>query len=111
MAKRLSKALRGKRRWIGVQISANVHSRSETKSLIERISNDLQLSANPKLMDFEQNVLSNGCGTGIIQVNLTDYMKFRTHISTVESLNIVGMSSITSSGKIRLVRERLSELE
>ena len=111
MAKRLSKALRGKRRWIGVQISANVHSRSETKSLIERISNDLQLSANPKLMDFEQNVLSNGCGTGIIQVNLTDYMKFRTHISTVESLDKIGISSITSSGKIRLVRERLSELE
>ena len=111
MAKRLSKALRGKRRWIGVQISANIPSRSETKSIIEIISTDLQLSLTPKLMDFEKNSLSNGCSTGIIQVNLTDYMKFRTYISTVDSLDTNGISSITSSGKIRLVRQRLSNLE
>tara|TARA_B100001248_G_C27303270_1_gene418187 strand:- start:302 stop:637 length:336 start_codon:yes stop_codon:yes gene_type:complete len=111
MAKRLSKALRGKRRWIGLQISANIRSRSELMFIIERISTDLRLPENPKLIDFEQNVLSNGCGIAIIQVKLKHYMKFRKYISTIDSLDKIGMSSVTSSGKIRLVRQRLSVLE
>ena len=39
MARRLSKALRGKRRWIGLQLSVDIRSRSETKAIIEEISN------------------------------------------------------------------------
>ena len=110
MAKRLSKALRGKRRWIGLLLSADIRTRSDTKAIIEEISNYLQLSSNPKLMDFELDVLSNGCGTGIVQVKLADYLPFREHISEQNSLEKIGITSLTSSGKIRLVRERLSSL-
>ena len=110
MAKRLSKALRGKRRWIGVQISADVSSRSETKKILETISTDLQLSATPKLIDFNQHALADGCGTAVIQIPLTDYQEFRESISNVESLDKIGIMSLTTSGKIRLVRQRLSNL-
>ena len=110
MARRLSKALRGKRRWIGLQLSVDIRSRSETKAIIEEISNNLQLSSNPKLIDFELDVLPNGCGTGIVQVKLPDYLRFREYISEENSLEKIGISSLTSSGKIRLVRERLSSL-
>ena len=108
MAKRLSKALRGQRRWIGIQISADFSSRAKVKSIIETIASELKLSTMPKLMDFDQRVYPNGCGTGIIQVKLTDYNKLRQYLSSANSLNQIGMSSLTSSGKIRLVRERLS---
>ena len=110
MAKRLSKALRGKRRWIGVLISAGVSSRSETKKILETISTDLQLSATPKLIDFNQHALADGCGTAVIQIPLTDYQEFRESISNVESLDKIGIMSLTTSGKIRLVRQRLSNL-
>ena len=110
MAKRLSKALRGKRRWIGMQLSADIRSRSQIKAIIKEISTHLQLSSDPRLMDFDPDVLSNGCGTGIVQVKLSDYLTFREHISADNSLDKIGISSLTSSGKIRLVRERLSSL-
>lgn len=107
MAKRLSKALRGKRRWIGVQLSSNIRSRNQLKTIIQGISSNLQLSSEPKLIDFDLDVISNGCGTGILQVKLSDYSQFREHISRNDSLDKIGISSLTSSGKIRLVRERL----
>jgi len=110
MARRLSKALRGKRRWIGLQLSADIRSRSQMKVIIEEISNQLKLSSSPRLMDLHLDVLPNGCGTGIVQLKLTDYLPFREHISAEDSLNKIGISSLTSSGKIRLVRERLSSL-
>ena len=111
MAKRLSKALRGKRRWIGLQLSADIRSRSQIKAIIKEISTHLQLSSDPRLMDFDLDVLPNGCGTGIVQVKLSDYLTFREHISAENSSDKIGISSLTSSGKIRLVRERLSSLK
>ena len=92
------------------KLSVDIRSRSETKAIIEEISNYLQLSSNPKLIDFELDVLPNGCGTGIVQVKLPDYLPFREYISEENSLEKIGISSLTSSGKIRLVRERLSSL-
>ena len=80
------------------------------KRLLKKFQINLQLSSNPKLMDFELDVLPNGCGTGIVQVKLPDYLPFREYISEENSLEKIGISSLTSSGKIRLVRERLSSL-
>ena len=111
MAKRLSKALRGKRRWIGIQISADISSRANAKSVIGTIASELDLTNNLKLVDFNPRVLSNGCGTAIIQVKLTDYVKLREYLSSDNSFNQTGISSLTSSGKIRLVRDRLSMFE
>ena len=86
MAKKLTKALRGKRRWIGCVVKG-FENRSE---LSEYISN-FPLT----LYDFEDSKC-------IFMVPLEDYE------STKESLNNSRIKTITSSGKIRLVRERMN---
>ena len=86
MAKKLTKALRGKRRWIGCEVKGFV-KRSE---LSDYISN-FPLT----LYDFEDSKC-------IFMVPLEDYE------STKESLNNSRIKTITSSGKIRLVRERMN---
>ena len=85
MPKRLTKALRGKRRWIGCHCKG-FSSRSELTAFLS----DLPV----KLFDF----YDEKC---ILQVNLLDYEMVRDVLS---SGRIV---SITSSGKIKLVRERM----
>ena len=52
MAKRLSKALRGKRRWIGIQISAEISSRAKVKSIIETIASELEGINHAKIDGF-----------------------------------------------------------
>tara|TARA_B100000945_G_scaffold312938_2_gene308173 strand:- start:459 stop:794 length:336 start_codon:yes stop_codon:yes gene_type:complete len=111
MAKRLSKALRGKRRWLGVLVSPDIKSKSQMISSIEKLSQKLELSSIPKLMDFSINQLSDGCGTGILQVKLVDSFVIREHLEADDSLKKNGFSSLTTSGKIRLVRERISNLD
>ena len=111
MAKRLSKALRGKRRWLGVLVSPEIKSKSQMISSIEKLSQKLELSGSPKLMDFSVNQLTDGCGTGILQVKLADSFVIREHLEADDSLEKNGLSSLTTSGKIRLVRERLSNLD
>ena len=111
MAKRLSKALRGKRRWLGVLVSPDIKSKSQMISVIEKLPQKLGLSSSPKLMDFSINQLADGCGTGILQVKLVDSFVIREHLEADDSLVKNGLSSLTTSGKIRLVRERLSNLD
>ena len=86
MGKKLTKALRGKRRWIGCS-SHGFNSRKEVEDY---------LSDSPvKLYDFE----NDKC---ILMVLLEDYE------SVKESLSDGRIISETSSGKIRLVRERMN---
>ena len=111
MAKRLSKALRGKRRWIGVLLSSQFNSRKDVETKLSAIFSDSDLTTSPKLMDFSLGIISNGYSTGILQVKLEDYSTVRTRLENNDSLEKLGISSVTSSGKIRLVRQRLSEIE
>ena len=86
MAKKLTKALRGKRRWIGCKCEG-FQSRDE----LERY-----LAAHPvKLYDFE----NSNC---IIVTQLENYDSVKDIFSTGRVI------SQTSSGKIRLVRERMN---
>ena len=85
MAKKLTKALRGKRRWIGC-ICQDFNSRSE----LEKHLSELPV----KIYDFE----NDKC---IIVVGLTNYD------SVKESLSSGRVISQTASGKIRLVRDRM----
>ena len=85
MAKKLTKALRGKRRWIGCEVGS-FQSRSE----LSEYASNYPL----KLYDFEE-------GKCIFMVRLEDYE------STKEGLSNSRIKTITSSGKIRLVRERM----
>lgn len=86
MAKKLTKALRGKRRWIGCEVKG-FENRSELSDYISNFS--------LTLYDFEDSKC-------IFMVPLEDYE------STKESLNNSRIKTITSSGKIRLVRERMN---
>lgn len=86
MAKKLTKALRGKRRWIGCTCEG-----FDSKSDLEKY-----LSSFPvKLYDFEN-------GNCIVVVRLEDFESVR------ESFAEGRVVSVTSSGKIRLVRERMN---
>ena len=82
----LTYALRGKRRWIGCECDG-FNSRSELENHLQ----DLPV----KLYDFED-------GKCILVVRLEEYDSIR------ESLSKGSVVCVTSSGKIRLVRERMN---
>ena len=54
MAKRLSKALRGKRRWFGLAVNESLDSRRSVESVLKSIISDLELVKKLRLMDFVQ---------------------------------------------------------
>ena len=85
MAKKLTKALRGKRRWIGCQISG-FSNRNELEEYL--------MNYPVKLYDFEDDKC-------ILMVRLEDYD------STKKGCQEGKIKTVTSSGKIRLVRERM----
>ena len=85
MPKKLTKALRGKRRWIGCTCD-NFASRNDLENYLSKMP--------VKLYDFE----NDKC---ILMVRLEDYDSVLSNLSTGRVV------SETSSGKIRLVRERM----
>lgn len=124
MAKRLSKALRGKRRWLGVAFASDLQTRSEVNTSIEAAFGHLVEAKPIRLMDFhahgseqaaqtgqhlssDQDVIA-GVGYGILEVPHELYEAVRTLAKSSEALNDLSLMSLTSSGKIRLVRERLA---
>ena len=86
MAKKLTKALRGKRRWIGCEVGS-FEDRSELSEYVSKYP--------LKLYDFED-------GKCIFMVRLEDYASIKERLSDSR------IKSVTSSGKIRLVRERMN---
>ena len=86
MPKKLTKALRGKRRWIG----CTCEGFDSRRDLIKFVSN-----IPVKLFDFENNMC-------IFEVKLEDYNSIKSIFSSGRVI------SVTSSGKIRLVRERMN---
>ena len=96
MAK-LSKAKRGKNRWIGIIVTNPSITRSEMGNLL-----DLGLQGiSWKLFDFNQH---GNKKIAIIRTMLEDASEARDKVNSIE-----GLSTTTTSGKIRLVRERLSQ--
>ena len=91
MAKRLTKALREKRRWVGLSVSG-----CKTRKDLESKIVELAPVEDWRLMDFNED-------KAILRILLKDQKEWRA------VLNIPGntIHSITTSGKIRLVRERL----
>jgi|TARA_B100001758_G_scaffold236961_1_gene238587 hypothetical protein len=86
MAKKLTKALRGKRRWIGCKCEG-----FESRGELENFMSEYPV----KIYDFEDEKC-------ILVVRLEDYDSIR------ESLSQGRVVSVTSSGKIRLIRERMN---
>lgn len=124
MAKRLSKALRGKRRWFGLAIDANYTTRKDVEKILTSISSDLEVSKKLRLMDFVNTdsekksdvsqlslipkSISSPFGLGIVEVPLKSSQEFRELLSQETNISNYGLESLTMSGKIRLVRERLN---
>lgn len=85
MAKKLTKALRGKRRWIGCNCEG-----FESRNQLEKYLDDLPV----KLYDFENSMC-------ILVVSLEDYEETKAKLASGRVI------SQNSSGKIRLVRDRM----
>ena len=107
MAKRLSKALRGKRRWIGIIIPTNIYTKGQLIEHLEKLSAADEVSKIPRLIEFNVGNLSDGRSTGIIEVQLEDYEIFRRLLRNDGQNHEGKMISFTASGKINLVRERM----
>ena len=90
-----SKALRGKHRWVGIKINQNELNRNACQKLLENILDEIKF----RMYDC---IIEKNSALVIIKVALNDQKITRDSIekySTTEPL--------TTSGKIRLVRERL----
>jgi len=93
---RPSKAARGKRRWIGLRISTGAASRASCEELLETLLDGLQW----RMYDYHRE--PDGSATAIVRVSLDDCESATTRINSAE-----GWCTVTRSGKIKLVRERL----
>lgn len=120
MAKRPSKALREKRRWLGVLVDASYEDRKEVEGLLVSLSEQLGEEFNLRLMDFwnVNNLTSLNTesasvnpqqvgGLAIVRTYLSDTPKVRAALEGEEALSLYGLMGLTTSGKIRLVRQRL----
>lgn len=92
MAK-LRKAARGKHRWVGLTIDESISNRQELEKIIGQIE---VLKVGCKLFDFVD-------GKAIIRIPLGYYNSAKSILEA----GCNGLVSQTSSGKIRLVRERM----
>jgi hypothetical protein len=95
---KIRKAARGKHRWIGLALGK---SDSEIESVRSEIMELLGYTY-VKLYDF---IIDSGRKSCIIKVKLEKYPAVRERFKNYEGSII----SVTSSGKIRLVRLRLEE--
>ena len=91
---RLNKAARGKRRWVGVVFDDMVMS---SRQLIQSLSENLETVKIAWASDDEKIM--------ILRVKLREYPMLIKKIRET-----VGVRSLTSSGKIRLVKSRLDSI-
>ena len=107
MAKRLTKALRGKRRWFGINVGNQFSTRNQLTEHLNALSREFELAKPIRLIDFELSA-DDELSLAIIEVKLQDSKLLRTNIEDEKSIKNFGIQSITTSGKIRLVRDRLN---
>ena len=107
MAQRLTKALRGKRRWFGINVDNKFSTRNQLAEHLNLLSKELELTKTIRLMDFELSS-SSEFALAIIEVKLQDSKLLRANIEGEKAIENLGIQSITTSGKIRLVRDRLN---
>ena len=93
---RLGKAARGKRRWIGVRISSRATSREACEEILESLREGLHWRL------YDHYIGPDGSVEVIVKVPLNDCEAATSRINSDE-----GCCTITRSGKIKLVRERL----
>ena len=120
MAKRLTKALREKRRWVGVMVDPSCQHREDVEKHIHAMTSSLNTEPNIRLMDWwpldRRSSLGEATpltadhphvGLAILRIHLKDAPFLRGVLESGSALEQHGLQSLTTSGKIRLVRERL----
>ena len=95
---RPKKAARGKHRWVAIQVNKSIQ-RDSLKKLLGESLKGLEW----KLFDSEKQSKRT---FAIIKITLSDYQQA---LSTLNEIS--GFETITSSGKIRLVRERVKSYQ
>ncbi|HII57892.1 MAG TPA: hypothetical protein HA328_02995, partial [Candidatus Poseidoniaceae archaeon] len=82
-------------------------TRNQLAEHLNLLSKEFELTKTIRLMDFE---LSSGgeFALAIIEVKLQDSKLLRANIEGEKAIENFGIQSITTSGKIRLVRDRLN---
>ena len=91
---RAKKAARGKHRWIAIKVNKSTQRDSLNKLLGEKLE-----GLEWKLFDSEKQSKRT---LSIIKITLSDYRQALTKLN-----EIPGIETIASSGKIRLIRERV----
>lgn len=92
----LGKAARGKRRWIGVRISSKTSGRGASEEILNQLLGEFQWKMYNHYIELD------GSARAIIRVRLSDCEEITSRINSDEDC-----CTITRSGKIKLVRERL----
>ena len=127
MAKKLSKALRGKRRWFGVAVSPTKVTRNDLQESLDQLQELLACEKKLRLMDFFNSSseiaksahtnlgdslpncqLFGDEGFAIIEVPHEVSNEFRKLIDNQPGYSKYSMLSVSTSGKIRLIRQRLN---
>ena len=113
MAGKVSKAKRPKRRWIGITLPSSVQLKSELRGLLEtshfetfriKVYDFHPFNTEEALAARSRLELADEVGFAVVCVLLSEYEDVRKSLQTGDEH---GLRSLTSSGKIRLVRERL----
>lgn len=112
MGRKLTKALRGKRRWIGLHFEPGISDRRGLDARLSSVLAALDLDHPTRLMD----VIPAGGGThpeqtvgrAVLCVRLEDTVRVRQALEPAQAMETHGIQCITSSGKLRLVRERMN---
>ena len=118
MAKRLTKALREKRRWLGVLVEPACLTRSDVEERLSVLTTSLEPTPNVRLMDFFNSTQRHELnapadfnavegGIAILRIHLKDAPTLRPLLQAEDAIEQYGIRSLTTSGKIRLVRQRL----
>ena len=120
MAKRLTKALREKRRWVGVLVHQRLQDRASVEKTLKQISRSMDSKPKLRLMDFFDDAQRKGLqgqadlldgtktgGLAIVRAPLSAIVELRTLLESEDAMETWGVQSLSTSGKIRLVRERL----
>ena len=93
---KVNKSARGKHRWIGFQLDVEDYSRHRCEVFLSEIL----INMSWRLFDFKN---IDGVYNGILKVPLRSYIDAKDIINQQDDT-----STITSSGKIKLVRERMN---
>lgn len=104
MAPKLSKAKRGKRRWIGLQVDQRYENRKQLEDTLQQITDVVSEGSKLRLFDFNKGIDESAKGKCIIVVSLEYVTQIKDYFSKNPQL---GIETLTTSGKIRLVRQRL----